>query len=141
MCAKILKVRRDARPQDAPLAAHPLGSIPRTEVQPDGGIDDEVAHRILRNKMTWKEWLLYDFLRYWYGLGALALVVFSVSYISWRYHVRDPGGLAALAIGGFALVVLEFLLYMAIWPKGMFTQGWPAGRRLRMAIMRLRWRM
>ncbi len=46
---------------------------------------------------------------------------------------RTPLGLAVLAIGGFALIVLEFLLYRAIWPRGAFTAGWPAGRRLRIA--------
>jgi len=88
-----------------------------------------------------KECFRYVRLRYWYALGALALVAFSVTYVSWKYHVKDFPGLAVLAIASFALIVLEFLLYKAIWPKGAFTEGWPAGRRLRRAILRLRWRL
>ncbi len=139
MCAKKVKVER-VDPVDA-LEPRALGDIPRTVVTDDGQMDEEITLRILRGRMTWKEWFLYDLLRYWYGLGALTLVAFSITYVSWKYHVKDFTGLAVLAIAGFALIVLEFLLYRAMWPKGAFTEGWPAGRRLRRAVLRLRWRL
>jgi hypothetical protein len=140
MCAEEAEEGLPRRPA-RPLATNTLGGAPRNDVGTDDEMDDETALKILRGKMTWEQWFLYDFLRYWYGVGALALVAFSVTYIAWRYHVDDPVGLSVLAVGGFALIVLEFFLYKAIWPMGAFTQGWPAGRRLRKAILRLRWRL
>ncbi|MCU0859237.1 MAG: hypothetical protein MUE55_01430 [Thermoplasmata archaeon] len=140
MCAK--KVR--AETMDGPDGAsspHAHGPRPTTAATADAAIDDEMALRILRSSMTWREWLLYDFLRYWYGLGALALLAFSVTYIAWEYHVRDAAGLAVLAVGGTILAALEVVLYRAIWPRGAFTEGWPMGRRLRMFIRRLRWNL
>lgn len=139
MCAK--KVRVAGERSDDVLARRAAGSVPRTEVADTDQMDDETTLRVMRNRMTWREWVLYDFLRYWYGLGAMTLVAFSTTYIAWQYHVRDPIGLAALGIGAFALVVLEFLLYREIWPQGPFTKGWPAGKRLRMLLRRLRWRL
>lgn len=129
MCAKKLMTRQEAVDRR------------QTEVVDDGLMDDEIALRIMRGKMTWREWVLYDFLRYWYGLAAMTLVAFLTTYVAWRYHVRDVLGLAALALGAFALIVLEFLLYRTIWPQGAFTKGWPAGTRLRAGIRRLRWRL
>ncbi len=149
MCAK--KIRQDTGPEGqawphsqttvGPPDLRPRAKPPQTEVVDDGLMDDEIALRVMRSKMTWKEWLLYDFLRYWYGVGALALLTFAVTHVAWEYHVRDALGLAVLAVGGFALAALEFVLYRAIWPRGAFTQGWPAGKRLRMAVRKLRWRL
>ena len=110
MCAKKLKPRREAQAQPWPLVSRRTVDAPRTEVVDDGLMDDEIALRILRSKMTWREWLVYDFLRYWYGIGGLALLTFSVTYVAWEYHVRDALGLAVLAAGGFTLAALEFLL-------------------------------
>jgi hypothetical protein len=151
MCAKKMAIKKDEQPEEGPPAPRTTGwphgskrwwgDTARTEVRDDGLMDDEITLRILRSRMTWKEWVLYDFLRYWYGIGALALLCFSVTYISWRYHVHDVAGLAVLAVGAVVLIVLEVLLYRAIWPGGAFTVGWPAGKRLRMVIRRLRWRL
>ena len=140
MCAKKVRAETRAGPVDA-LSSRSIGSAPRTVVHDDGLMDDEITLRILRSRMTWREWLLYDFLRYWYGLGAFALLAFSVTHVAWVYHVKDALGLAVLAVGGFALAALEFALYRIIWPRGPFTAGWPAGRRLRILLRRLRWRL
>lgn len=155
MCAK--KVRKH------PVALHrPIGpySGSRPEVMQWGDrderwrtlermveeddLDEETALRVARKMMTWREWFMYDLLRYWYWFGGFALVTFFVIQVSWTYHVRDPMGLSVLALVAFLIITLEFYFYKVIWPQGALTaltQGWPAGRRLRRAIRRLRWRL
>lgn len=108
---------------------------------PDRVMDAETAMRIRRKHMTWREWFLYDFLRHWYWLGALSLVAFFLMQISWMYHVKDLAGLSVLGICSIMLIILEFYAYKAVWPEGGLTEGWPAGRRLRRAFRRLRWRL
>jgi len=107
----------------------------------DEEMDAETALRIRRKKMSWRDWVLYDFLRYWYWLGALALVAFLLMQVSWMYHVRDAAGLSVLAVCGLGIIILEFYVYKSVWPDGALTEGWPAGRRLRRAFRRLRWRL
>ncbi|MGD9962743.1 MAG: hypothetical protein AB7S97_02430 [Thermoplasmata archaeon] len=107
----------------------------------DAEVDDETALKIRRKKMTWREWVLYDFLRYWYWLAAIALVSFFVLQVTWAYHVKDLPGLSALAVAALAMIVVTAYVYREIWPEGAFTTGWPAGRKLRRAIRRLRWRL
>lgn len=111
------------------------------EEQREDELDFEAALKIHRKKMTWREWVIYDFLRYWYWVGAIALVAFFVTQITWMYHVKDILGLSAIAIVALAMVVLEALAYRGIWPEGAYTEGWPAGRKLRRAFRKLRWRL
>lgn len=107
----------------------------------DEEFDAEAALRMRRSHMTWREWVLYDFLRYWYWIGALALVAFFLMQVSWMYHVKDAMGLSGLALFAMFAIALEFYVYKSIWPEGGLTEGWPAGRRLRRAFRRLRWRL
>lgn len=101
--------------------------------------------RVRRERMSWSEWVWKDLLRYWYWLVTLTLVAFGLMQISWTYHVRDATGVSVLAIMGLAQVVIIFYVYKLIWPEGAFTEGWPAGMRLRKAYrrfrLRLRWRL
>ena len=46
-----------------------------------------------------------------------------------------------MAFIALALVVLEGFGYRGIWPEGVYTEGWPAGRKLRRAFRKLRWRL
>lgn len=119
------------------------GSGPQTdEEEPQADeLDNEAALKIHRKKMGWREWVLYDFLRYWYWVGAIALVAFFVTQISWMFHVKDLLGLSVLAVAALAMVVLEAFAYRGIWPEGVYTEGWPAGRKLRRAFRKLRWRL
>jgi hypothetical protein len=141
MSAEKVRVRTPEEPSVEKLESRALMSTPRTSVNKEGDLSEERELRILRNTMTWKEWVLYDFLRYWYAIGTLGLVGLLLAQIAYRYHVRDATGLALLALVGFTMVVLLFYAYRFIWPQGAFTEGWPAGRRLRKAFKRLRWRM
>ncbi len=106
----------------------------------DEELEDSRALRIVRTHLSWRDWLLYDFLRYWYGIGALALLVFSVMHIAWAFGVDDPLGLAALAVVAVLIAAAEVVLYLAIWPHGAFTEGWPLTRKLARLRRRLRWR-
>lgn len=108
-------------------------------------MDFEAELRVRRERMSWSEWARKDLLRYWYWLVTLALVAFGLMQISWTYHVRDAAGVSALAILGFAQIVVIFYVYRFIWPEGAFTEGWPAAKRLRKGYrrlrLRLRWRL
>jgi len=108
-------------------------------------MDWETRLRIRRERMSWADWVRYDMLRYWYWLLALSAVAFELLQISWTHHVRDGLGLSALALLGFAQVVIVFYIYRLLWPEGGLTEGQPANVRLRKAYrrlrLRLRWRL
>ena len=83
-------------------------------------IDDETAVRLLRRDLSWRDWVLRDFLRYWYGAGAFTLDAFLIVWIHQDYRVRDIIGITGLIILAFTLAILEVFLYRRIWPGGIF---------------------
>jgi hypothetical protein len=107
----------------------------------EADVDWETRLRIQRDSMSWGDWVRYDFLRYCYWLLTLAIVAFELLQISWMYHVRDALGLSALAVGGFVQIAVIFYVYKFIWPEGAFTEGWPAGARMRRGLRRLKWKL
>lgn len=83
-------------------------------------MDDDTAVRLLRRDLSWRAWVLRDFLRYWYGAGAFALDAFLIIWIYQNYSVRDITGITGLILLAFALAILEAFLYRRIWPGGIF---------------------
>jgi len=79
--------------------------------------------RILRTHLTWEEWLFRDFVRYWYILGAFALDTFLPWFVADEFALR--GGLAIGVVGSlvFTLIYLEFILYLHLWPGGVWRVG------------------
>ncbi len=149
MCADEPRSRRTflRRPWFPPQPVEPVVVVkqtqdgPATSARAEEELDTDAAARRRRERMTWKEWVLYDFLRYWYWVGALALVAFFLMQVSWAYHVKDAAGLSGLALCAAFMVAVEFYVSKAIWPDGVLTEGWPAGRRVRRSLRRLRWRL
>ncbi|HYT18234.1 MAG TPA: hypothetical protein VEO18_08310 [Thermoplasmata archaeon] len=87
----------------------------------------EAANRTQRSlerhgETNWYEWTLREFLRYLFGLGVLALIVFVPLQIqlSWLPSnappVYDPSLVAVLTVIAFVLIGVGGLLaYRALW--------------------------
>ncbi len=99
---------------------------------------DREAVTIIRAHSTWREWLLYDFLRYWYVVGAFAFVGLLVMAVSQKWHVKDAAGILGLVVLATAIIAGEVALYWRIWPQGPFTEAWAVKRNLRRLWRRLR---
>jgi len=86
----------------------------------DEDVDDEGVLRVLRAQMTWKEWLRYDFFRYWFVLGAGTLNVFTCMEIG---RAANGGSLILfiLVILFVIMSLFEYLAYRRIWPHGILS--------------------
>ncbi len=94
-------------------------------------MDPSAAMRTLRNQLPWKDWLVVDFLRYWYAIGVMALIVFILLGLRMQYHVADPLGILALLILGIVIAILGFLGYRKLWPEGGLTATQTVKKRAR----------
>ena len=88
----------------------------------DDSLDDEQIRRLARKHLPWKDWILADFLRYWFWLGVLGATTFALMDLARMFHLRDALGIATLAALFFAVVVLAAMLYVRIWPNGILTR-------------------
>ena len=88
----------------------------------DESIPDDQIVRILRARMTWKDWVKFDFLRYWFAIGSLAFDVFLVLSLASAHNVSDLLGSALLVFLFAGLCMAEYLLYHRIWPEGILTR-------------------
>ena len=103
----------------------------------DRGTTDRKAVIVMRAHSTWNEWLMYDFLRYWYGVGALAFAGLLVMAIAQEWHVKDAAGILGLAVLAAAVIAGEAMIYWRIWPQGPFTEEWAIRRNMRRLLRRL----
>lgn len=101
-------------------------------------MDSSTAMRTLRNELPWKDWLIVDFLRYWYAIAVIALIVFLILSLARQYHVADVLGIAELFFVAVIVAVLGFLGYRLIWPEGGFTKKDTPRKRLRGLLGRKR---
>ena len=106
----------------------------------DDGEDmpEEQAVKILRKHLPWKDWLLTDYLRYWYGLGALALDIFLPMQIAKMYHVRTALWILTIFLLIATLLYLEIRVYLLLWPSGVKTRIEAERRALRRAYRRIK---
>jgi hypothetical protein len=81
---------------------------------------DEETVRVLRTKMSWKEWLRYDFSRYWYFIGCAALNLFLCFEIG-RGADGNPGVIAFVVFLFILMSILEYFGYRYLWPEGILT--------------------
>ena len=97
----------------------------------DGRIDDAAALRMIRAGLPWRDWLVHDFFRYWYMLGAAALDSSVVLWIAQNLHT-SKAVVAIAAIGAFVAVGAACVFgYVRIWPEGPFTKWKKSRKRLR----------
>jgi hypothetical protein len=99
---------------------------------------DEQAVKILRKHLPWKDWFLADYLRYWYGLGALALDVFLPMQVARWYHVHTASWILALFLLLAVLLYLEIRVYQWLWPSGVRTRVEAERGALRRAFRRIK---
>lgn len=113
------------------------GRRPKEEVYAridEAHAEPATAMRALRSELPWRDWLVTDFLRYWYLVGVLALLVFVTLGIAQMYHVRDLLGDAALGVMAVVTLVLGYIGYRVLWPQGGLTRI----ETLRRALRRMR---
>lgn len=120
MCAKKLRYSEILKSDDSEESIKGGGQS-LEEILRDGSIPDDQIVRILRARMTWKDWLRYDFLRYWFAMAAFAFNTFLVLGIAYTYQVSDILGAVGLATIFAGMCIAEYLLYRRIWPQGILT--------------------
>jgi len=92
------------------------GMIDKGEVEPAKAV------WLVRKKLTWRDWLVVDFLRYWYLVGVFALEGLLGLELVLDLHIGGVlgglfvfGVLAAMAYGAYRL-------YRFFWPEGALTR-------------------
>ena len=111
MCAKIVEKKTERERRDEVLR-----SIE------DPGMDDSQAVRVLRKHLDWKDWLVSDLLRYWYGVGVFAAFAFTVLGLIDAFHVRDAVGAFFVLACGVLVLALGAYGYRLLWPEGILTK-------------------
>jgi hypothetical protein len=81
----------------------------------DEETDERLKPPILRRDRGWRDWLLRDYLRYWYFVGCLMADAFIALEV-WR-NVDAGLSTSVPLIVAAALVLGEFLVYLALWGK------------------------
>ena len=104
----------------------------------EADMDEEETARFLRSSLPWKDWLLYDYLRYWYAGGAILLDGLLLLTVSDALSPIDWLDGLAIAATGLGLVFLEALGYILIWPRGLFTDRISIRRAFKRWLRRLR---
>lgn len=89
------------------------------KVSPPAESEEETDERlkpvVLRRDRGWKDWLLRDYLRYWYFVGCLMGDVFVVLEV---WVIVEPGLSTSIPIIVLtAMALAEFLVYIALWGK------------------------
>ena len=101
------------------------------DVVHDPSLEDEAALRLLRKNLTWKDWIVRDFLRYWYWLGAVAFDAF-IPWAAWDYFGLWEGyGIVLFLVLLLVLFSLELALYFRLWPEGPWRTSNRRRRRRR----------
>ena len=103
----------------------------------EADMDEEETARYLRSSLRWKDWLIYDYLRYWYAAGALLLDGLLLLTMSDGLSPIDWLDGFAIAATGLGLLLLEALGYVLIWPRGLFTDRISVRRALKRWLRRL----
>ncbi len=106
-------------------------------LEEDSDLPEEQAVKLVRKHLPWKDWLLADFLRYWYVLACLALDVFLPLQIARWLHADSAYGILGLVVLLALLVYLETRMYIWIWPSGVKTRVETQRRAFRRAFRKL----
>jgi len=88
----------------------------------DTDMDTPMAMRTLRRELPWKDWLLVDFLRYWYLIGVLVLEGFVLLTVAFAYNVDDGLGIFLLLLLAIGILYLAYRGYAFLWPEGGLTR-------------------
>ena len=73
---------------------------------------------------TWKTWLVQEYARYWYGLGVILVLVFSVAELA---RIGAPFGaiqVVGLFLLSIALVAAGLAGYVALWRRDTKAGQW-----------------
>jgi hypothetical protein len=95
------------------------------EAKDDETLADDQIKRIARKHLPWSDWIMGEFMQYWYWLLVLAMDVFVIMDLAQRYHVRDSLGLLVIVGVFIGFVVAEYLVFIKLWPESaVFKDRW-----------------
>jgi hypothetical protein len=87
------------------------------EIRMDETLGDDQVKRLTRKHSPWSDWLMSEFLQYWYWLVVLAADVFLLMDVVQKYHVRDSAGAVGIIAAFVIAAVAEYLLFIRIWSE------------------------
>lgn len=87
-----------------------------------GEVEPAKAVWLVRKKLTWKDWLVVDFLRYWYLVGVLAFEAFLGLELIIDLHIGGFLGSLFVIAALSAIAYLAFRFYRYLWPEGALTR-------------------
>ena len=86
------------------------------EIRMDESLRDDQVKRLMRKHSPWSDWILNEYLQYWYWILFMAADVFLIMDAAQRYHVGDALGAIGLIAAFVGAIVAEYLLFIRIWP-------------------------
>jgi hypothetical protein len=91
------------------------------EIRMDESLDDEQVKRLTRKHAPWSDWIVHEYLPYWYWLGVLSVNVFFLMDVAQRYDVSDLSGRAGILLAFIAFTVAEYFVFAKLWPDNPFS--------------------
>jgi len=83
-------------------------------------IPDQELTRVARAKLSWGDWVLYEYGPYWLAVGVVLLDLFIVSEVAYLLSIKGDLGILAMILFMGVLLALEWYLYEKYWPKAPF---------------------
>jgi hypothetical protein len=78
-------------------------------------VDDRLKPVVLRPDRGWRDWLLRDYLRYWY---AVACIMGDAFVVLWVWQSVEPGLSTSVPFIALTVLVLaEYMAYRSLWGK------------------------
>lgn len=77
-----------------------------------------------RKVPDWRTWLLFDYVRYWYAVGVILLLVFGVGDLVRVLQPLTPAEAIALVLLSVAIVFLGILGYAILWRRDSRVARW-----------------
>jgi len=76
----------------------------------------------MRAEMTWWDWFLHDYARYWYVLGAITLDVFLGLGLVDAFHLVNALGILIAIAVLVMVIVAEIEGFFWLWPRDIPTE-------------------
>lgn len=93
------------------------------EAEQDETLGKDQVNRLARKHLPWSDWIKGEYAQYWYWLLVLAADGFVLMDFSQRFHVKDSLGIFGLLAAFVVLGILEYQLFIRIWPQDNFLRG------------------
>lgn len=93
------------------------------EAEQDETLGKDQVKRLARKHLPWSDWIKGEYAQYWYWLLVLAADGFVLMDVAQSFHVKDALGIFGLVAAFAILAILEYQLFIRIWPQDDFLRG------------------